>query len=336
MNRTGLLPASHIRHTVGVDIRVLTSAEDLASWDAFVRASPQGSLWQSKEWKGYQEALGRETRVYGGFQGTEMAASALVVIDKTAANLSTWEVPRGPIGSGAAELAAHIVREARAAKALFLRLSPAEPLALEGFGPSDGHSQPEATRILDLTLDPEALLGQMKPKGRYNIRLAQRHDLETRDGDVAAFHALLQRTGARDGFGIHPLSHYDAFLKHLPGAFLLMAYHQGDEPIAGLIGVTWGGTGIYYYGASDERHRSFMAPYLLQWKAMERCRAAGCARYDLLGVAPPETGANHAWAGITGFKEKFGGELVTYAPEKQLVLRPLPYALLKLKRKILG
>lgn len=323
-----------------MDIRILSSAEDLAAWAAFVKASPQGSLWQSPEWRGYQEALGRGTRVYGAFSGQDMTAAALVVIDRTAGNLATWEIPRGPIGPHVAELARHVADDAKKERALVLRLSPAEQLDLAGSSPSGGHSQPEATRILSLQTGEQDLLAQMKPKGRYNIRLAQRHDIEIRDApDVAAFHALLKRTGARDGFGIHPEAHYRAFLERIPGAFLLLAYHaktSAREPIAGLLGVVWGDTGIYYYGASDERHRALMAPYLLQWEAMTRCKNAGCARYDLLGVAPPDAGADHAWAGITGFKEKFGGALVTYAPERQVVLRPLPWTLLNVKRKILG
>ncbi len=340
MNSRPLLPTCHFRHTGWVEIRLLTSAEDLATWDAFVKASPQGSLWQSKEWKSYQEALGRQTRVYGAFQGQRMAASALVVVDTTAGNLSTWEIPRGPIGDGAAELAARIVDEARAEHALLVKLSPATPLPLDGFSPSGGHTQPEATRILSLALGENDLLAQMKPKGRYNIRLSERHDIEVKEtDDVAAFHALLKRTGERDRFGINPESQYRAFLEHLPGAFLLLAYHAKTsmrEPIAGLMGVTWGTTGIYYYGASDERHRALMAPYLLQWKAMKHCAERGCTQYDLLGVAPEGSGPAHAWAGITNFKEKFGGSLVAYPPEQQAVLRPFAWNLLKLKRRILG
>ncbi len=280
-----------MRHTVPVDIRLLTSADDLALWAEFVKKAPHGSLWQSPEWKRYQEALGRETRVYAchGSSPLTMTATALVIIDRTTGNLTTWEIPRGPIGEQAKELALHIAAEAKQEKALVLRLSPATPLSLDGFAPSGGHTQPEATRIIDLVLDDDALLAQMKPKGRYNIRLAQRHDIEVRDGDVGAFHALLKRTGARDGFGIHPASHYQKFLDRVPGSFLLLAYHprtSEHEPIAGLLGVTWGDTGIYYYGASDERQRALMAPYVLQWEAMHRCKAAGATKYDLLGVAP--------------------------------------------------
>lgn len=336
MNWSALLPASHIRHTVAVEIRTLTSAEDLGVWDAFVKASPQGSLWQSPEWKTYQEALGRETRVYGCLGKLGMTTAGLVIIDRTAGNLATWEIPRGPIGEAAAMLAGRIVEDARRERALVLRLSPPAPLPLDGSAPSGGHSQPEATRILDLALDPDALLAQMKPKGRYNIRLAQRHDLEVRESDdVAAFHTLLRQTGKRDRFGIHPQKHYQAFLQHLPGAFLLMAYHRAHEPVAGLLGTVWGNTGIYYYGASDERHRALMAPYLLQWEAMKLCKDRGCTRYDLLGIAPIGSGSDHAWAGISSFKEKFGGTVVEYPRERQVTIRPFMWRMLQVKRKLL-
>lgn len=326
-----------------MDIRILASAPDFAAWTTFVRGHALGSLWQSPEWKSYQEALGRETRVYGAFAGHDMAAGALVVIDRTTGNLATWDIPRGPVGSpeAAQALVERILSDARAGNALVLRFSPLLPSPFgEAFAPSGRHIQPDATRVLDLALDDDALLAQMKPKGRYNVRLAQRHDIEVREnGDVAAFHGLMKRTGARDRFGIHPESHYRAFLERLPGAFLLLAYHprtSETDPVSGLLGATWGATGIYYYGASDERHRALMAPYVLQWAAMQKCRALSCTSYDLLGVAPPDAGDGHPWAGITSFKEKFGGELVAYPPERQAVLRPMAWKLLQLKRRILG
>ena len=114
-----------------------------------------------------------------------------------------------------------------------------------------------------------------------------------------------------------------------------MAY-QREKPIAGLIGVIWEKTGIYYYGASSYEHRALMAPYLLQWEAMKYCKAQGCTQYDLLGIAPPDAGTDHPWQGISGFKEKFGGKVVMYPPEQMMVLRPVMQKLLTLKRKLLG
>jgi len=209
---------------------------------------------------------------------------------------------------------------------------------------------PEATRIIDLTLNEDDLLGQMRPKGRYNIHLAEKHGVHVApSGDVQAFARLAEETARRDGFRGHSQAFYERFLNYLPGAFLLLAYPPSEPAVtpssslrsseriegAGLLGVTWGTTGLYYYGASSDRHRELMAPYLLQWEAMKVCKARGCIAYDLFGIAP--AGAiDHPWAGVSAFKAKFGGEVVTYPPEQEIVLRPGMKALLELKRKSLG
>lgn len=359
-----------------VDIRLLETPEDLASYDAWLRGHPEGTLWQSLSWKDYQEALGRKTRIYAAIKNETILGSALVITDRTTGGFSAWDIPRGPVGEHREELIRRIEQDAKTAKCLVLYRSPLSALESDGWTASPRHEQPEASRILTLS-DDNALLAQMKPKGRYNIGVAQRYALEVREcNDVAAFHALLKKTGGRDGFQIGPEKRYKAFLEHLPGAFLLLCYHTSasdTEPVAGLIGLTWpddeksrdeaaglagpaaeiaplgermvlgrktGGLpskiGIYYYGASSYEHRALMAPYLLQWEAMRRCRELGCTRYDLLGVAPPDAGDDHPWAGISSFKEKFGGEMIVYPKEQQLVLKPWLLRALEMKRKILG
>jgi len=83
--------------------------------------------------------------------------------------------------------------------------------------------------------------------------------------------------------------------------------------------VIWNGTGVYYYGASSYEDRALMAPYLLQWEAMKICKAEGCTKYDLLGISHPDT-KKDPWEGISDFKRKFGGEVITYPPEQVLML----------------
>src|SRR3989344_3594035 len=72
-----------------VDIRLLTSLEDLERYDRWVRAHPDGSLWQSVEWKAFQEALGREVWPYAAEKNGRIVATALVIIDKGRTG-STW------------------------------------------------------------------------------------------------------------------------------------------------------------------------------------------------------------------------------------------------------
>jgi lipid II:glycine glycyltransferase (peptidoglycan interpeptide bridge formation enzyme) len=69
---------------------------------------------------------------------------------------------------------------------------------------------------------------------------------------------------------------------------------------------------------------------------MRYYKARGCATYDLLGIAPPDAPPDHPWQGISAFKEKFGGEVVMYPPEQEIVLRPIANWMLQWKRRILG
>jgi lipid II:glycine glycyltransferase (peptidoglycan interpeptide bridge formation enzyme) len=350
-----------------MEIRLLTSPAELEQYDAWVRTHPQGTLWQSLAWKRYQDALKRKTHVYAAFQDDVMVASALVTSDSTVMNLTAWDLPRGPLfaeGIPAADATAffdHIVREAKKDKCFSLYLSPIQSLQATSYKlqASSRHEQPEATRFLDLTLSEEDILKKMHQKGRYNIKVAEKNAVRVEaSSDARAFGELLHRTAARDGFAAAPVSRYEAFLKHLDGSFLLLAYasHESrvmshekpgaivqdsrlktqDLPIAGLMCVIWNGTGIYYYGASEYEHRALMAPYLLQWEAIRHCKAAGCAWYDLLGVAPPDAPDDHPWQGISRFKEKFGGEIVVYPPERQIIVKRAAHAGLQLKRKLLG
>ncbi len=332
-------------------IRLLTTAHDLACYDAWVRSHPENNLWQSLGWKALQEAKGRAVKIYADTEGDAIHASALVVIDETKGGLSTWEIPRGPLSMTNDELRMTnildaIAKDAKAEKAISLFISPLTPLRHSSFAirNSKRHVHPEATRILDLTLDDDALLNQMKPKGRYNIRLAEKHGVTVeQSAHVTAFARLMDETAVRDGFKPSGEKTYAAFLKHVPGSFLLLAYApltDGQEkaasaPIAGLIGAIWGTMGIYYYGASSETHRELMAPYLLQWHAMRHCRAQGALSYDLFGIAP-EDAKDHPWAGVSDFKAKFGGTVLSYPPEQEIVLRPMAKRLLGLKRKIVG
>ena len=326
----------------------LSSPADFSVYDDWIKSHPEGSLWQSLEWKKYQEALGRETRLYVEKEESQIVASALAIIDRTALGLSTWDIPRGPLVVEnekwkVENLVAHIISEAKKDKCVSMFLSPSFELSTFNFplSTSPRHEQPEATRIIDLTKPEEEILAQMKPKGRYNMSVAEKHGVTVqRSEDVEGFFNLVKGTGERDRFSHLPLSHYQAFLKELPQSFLLLAYHPNPNPnpnpIAGLIGVAWNKVAIYYYGASSYADRSLMAPYLLQWEAIRYCKASGCLTYDLLGVAPAVSDADHPWRGISAFKEKFGGSLVEYPPEKKIVLRKVAGWLLRVKRKLFG
>lgn len=340
---TPLPPEPILRNNGRVKMIRLTGPANLQLWDSWAKAQPAHALWQSIEWKNYQDALGREARMYCAMEGEKILAGALVVIDRTSFGLSAWDIPRGPLWTDAAaaiKLIEAIHSEAKKDKCLNLYLSPIQalPHPPRGSKQSFRSEQPEATRIVDLTLSDDEILAGMHQKGRYNIKVAQKNGIRIEEStNIDAYAELAHQTAIRDRYKAAPKSQYESFLHDLSGSFLLLAYTPDQpSPIAGLLGVIWNNTGIYYYGASDYAHRALMAPYLLQWEAIQRCRQAGCTQYDLLGVAPPGADADHPWKGITSFKEKFGGELITYPPERRISFRPVRRGLLSAKRKMFG
>lgn len=290
---------------------------------------PYRSLWQHPLWEAFQKSVGRKT---WKFENED--ARAVAIRHPLPFGLCWFEIPRGPLFSNQEslqKLMEHIRQTAEKEKAVFIRMSSYEKLPLNLSETAFDH-HPQTSLVIDLNLSEEEILAQMKPKGRYNIKVAEKHDVKIEvSDDIEAFHYLLKKTGERDDFGIHGKEYYEKLLKTLGAHAQLLVARYEDRVVAGGLFVYLDEWGIYYYGASDNHYRHVMAPYLVQWEAMKEAKKRGCQYYDFLGIAP-EGAKNHPWAGVTQFKGKFGGEVVNYPKAKELVLRPFWYFFYKLRK----
>jgi len=174
---------------------------------------------------------------------------------------------------------------------------------------------PPYTALIDLTLWEEEILKAMKPKGRYNIKVARKkwvvvEQVEKHMWNIQKFHALMNETTARDSFAGNTLEYYKIFLESLDNSQLFFAYHEWEVIAAGIF-VVENDVMTYYYGASSNHKRNLMAPYLLQWTAIEHAIKRECKIYDFLGVAGDDE-KNSSLAGVTDFKMKL-------SPQKLLV-----------------
>jgi len=234
-------------------------------------------------------------------------------------------------------------------KPIFLRVDPPieteqvqehYPLSHFGFRKVGWHVQPNDTVLLDLGFSEEDLLNRMKPKARYNIRLAEKRGVtvenDTTGRNVKLFWQMLTETTIRDRFAGHPYVYYQNLVETLgktKNAALLVARYQ-DRPLAAIVVSFFGARAVYLHGASTDKFRELMAPYLLQWEAIREAKLRGCLTYDFGGVTPAGAGVGHPWAGISRFKRGFGGEDVTYIGAYDLVYNKLWYAIYRLARKI--
>lgn len=180
---------------------------------------------------------------------------------------------------------------------------------------SNSNILPANTIYIDLSRSEEELLLQMKPKTRYNIKLAQRKGVHVESMGVEAlsvWYELYCQTALRNGLHVNSeryfRSIFAARMESTDGVQvrLLVAYVD-NRPLAAMFLVMSSHRATYLYGASSSEHRNLMPTYALQWEAIRTARANACTEYDLFGVAPrPEP--SHPMYGLYKFKQGFGGE----------------------------
>jgi peptidoglycan pentaglycine glycine transferase (the first glycine) len=317
---------------------------DPRTWDQSVLSMPEPHILQSwawgatkaqTGWRARRLVWGEETPVPGpgGRFATWGCASLLVRSLNARLPVAVAYVPKGPLLDWSdEELVVRVLHDleqvARREHALFVKIDPdvvsGSPegdglvalLQRRGWTLSTEQIQYRNTVVTDLAPDDDALLSGMKPKWRYNIRLAERNGVCIRAGGVAdlpLFYAMYAETGGRDGFLVRPFTYYQAVWEPFLAqglAHLLLAI-VGDEAVAGLILFRFGPTAWYFYGASTARHRDLMPNHALQWAALRWAKAHDCTRYDWWGAPDVLDESDPMW-GVYRFKQGFGGQFVPH------------------------
>ena len=208
------------------------------------------------------------------------------------------------------------------------------------------------TFVLDLTKSEEELLKAMHSKTRYNIKVAEKHNVvikeQTNDEAFEDYLKLSEETTKRQGFYAHNTTYHRTLWQTLKKSNMIhlwtASYH--DEVLASWILFTWKDAIYYPYGASSRNHREVMAPNLLLWKIVKWGKAHGYKTFDLWGALGPDPDSNDPWFGFHRFKEGYHPTLVEFIGSYDLVINPLLYTLycfadtirwtiLKLKTKIM-
>ena len=316
---------------------------DPAGWDQFVEANDRGSYLQMSAWAAVKAVNGWDAHrlmLDGGGEAGEGLIGAQILVRRPGP--MPWGfayAPRGPVsGSWTAAMIEEFTALVRddlatsAGRVSHVRIDP----EIEAGGPQDPDGalqrdlraagwrpaapiQPNATRIVDLRADEDALWGSLRKKWRQYVNKARTGGVTVVDagGDrLSEFYRIYRETADRAGFHIRTESAYrdvwEAFA--LTGnARLLFAQSADGEPQAALFLVRCGPRVVEPYGGMTAAGAESRSNYLLKWEAIRSSREAGATSYDLWGLA---TG------GIAHFKTGFGGREVRYVGAWDLVLSP--------------
>lgn len=346
----------------GMEIEAL----DGRRWNETIASLPAAHVLQTWEWSQVKARFGWQPlcRAWQDDQGRLQAAA--LVLERTAALplragiARVLYVPKGPllVNWQDPQLRRQVLlalRElAQAHGAVFIKIDPDVRLGTgipdsdEATGDETGQAvvadlqslgwrfsqeqvQFRNTVQVDLAASTEELLGRMKQKTRYNIRLAERKGVRVRPAQIGDFDLLYRmyvETSLRDGFVIRERAYYLALWETFMGAGMLdpLVAEVAGEPVAGIVIFRFARRAWYMQGMSRESHREKMPNHLLQWEAMHRAREAGCLTYDLWG-APDKFDPDQPLWGVYRFKEGLGGRLIRHIGAWDLPIRPVLYRL---------
>ena len=315
------------------------------------QSSPDGGFLQSEEWRKFQEAVGRKTYEVSSFSSSPLGRGcrettgegfyASIIEHELPVVGKYFYIPRGPvIGIFNDQTEKHfseIISLAKNENAGWIRLDANNEEILKIISKAElfqnqssalkiknapHDMQPKEIIVLDIKKPEEQLLAEMKSKTRYNIKVAQKHNVRVilvpafarinsgglpagRQGIQSAkldsgsetgmtnkyieeFLRLVKITTKRDKITPHPDGYYRKMFEIIPveNLKLYVAEFEG-KIIAANIVVFYGKVATYLHGASDNDYRNVMAPYLLQWQAMLDAKKAGYEKYDMGGVQTP-------------------------------------------------
>lgn len=337
---------------------------DRQIYNAFVIAN-NGSFLQSYAWGEWQESLGRKAYRYLITENDNKNETASPRLNKPGSKarndnflmtaqfiehktpLGTYlYCPYGPIQESKVESEKlKVVLEKlistikeKHPNILFTRLEPTYQLPTTHYKliPAE-HVQPPQTLLLDITKTPEELLKSFHPKTRYNIKVAEKHNVavHTFTAPECSVIDLIMQTSERQHYRNHSREYIEklwSFFAQNKSELTITGYIasvKSKSAASGLM-VDFGTTRMYLFGGSNYSLRESMAPYKMHWQAIQDAKGKGFIAYDF-GASETASGGN---GGFMRFKMGFNPEIKNFGGTWDIANRPIPYHAYTLLRKI--
>jgi len=326
------------------------------------------SILQTPQWAEFKKSQGWEILKLGEIfvhkRGVQLGKNFLYVPEVSADDITPSQIEE-------------LKKMAKEQNSIFARLEFLDPFSENahkmirslGFIKSFEEVQPKWRQIINLVQTEEEILAQMKSKGRYNIKVAQKHGVRIENGFencrvenslkiencklkiVNTFYSLYSETVKREKIQGRSSRYFENMVDKLSDTDYVGIYTASyqNEPVAAALITIYSGVASYLYGGSSKRHKEVMAPYLMHWKIIQDAKERGCVTYDMIGRSKPEdvptpqegvgiptasSGKSDKWAGVTRFKEQFGGEAVEIMGSYDFVVKPRLYKVFKFFEKM--
>jgi lipid II:glycine glycyltransferase (peptidoglycan interpeptide bridge formation enzyme) len=311
---------------------------------SFLQAPFYGA-WQARDGK---------TVVYFAAQedhGGPTTAAGLAVKYDAPGGISFFYCPYGPVVQAWTPELLDAIREffgpvCKRTGASFVRLDDNALTETPGVAPMadrlavTASLQPRAEWLLDISGRQEDIWMGLHKHARYNVRLAERAHATLdfyapAEAPLDTFFSLMQTTAGRDSFSIQSRAYYEAVLSSVPADSGFVAVCSiGGKPAAAALFAAYDGVLHYVFAGSSNDFRKIAPPYFVIWNSILEAKKRGWHTLNFGGISDDVKGTH--LAGVTGFKQRFGGYRVTHPNPVDLVYKPLKYTLFSLYKRLRG
>ncbi|MDP2586539.1 MAG: peptidoglycan bridge formation glycyltransferase FemA/FemB family protein [Candidatus Komeilibacteria bacterium] len=300
---------------------------DQKIWQDFVCATEFFTFLHSWEWGSLQDGLGEKIFRVGLFKNDQLQSVALLI--KIKARRGTYLLcPHGPLFKRGIKpetlfnnWSKYLKDLGKTESADFIRLASVLPNTLEsvkllkdqGFIFAPMHQHTETTWVLDLNRSEKELFSQMRKTTRYLIKRAEKEGVLIQSAssqeDIQKFCQLHLRHSQKTGYEPFSQKFIAQLFKSFPAdqISLKFALYENQIDAASVI-IYYGQTAAYYLAVADTKHSKFSPAYLLQWQSIIEAKNKDCTSYNFWGISP-DSNPKHPLAGVSLFKQGFGGEV---------------------------
>ena len=308
---------------------------------------------QSYEWGEFRKKTGIKVVRRGYLKNGSLKEAFTITIHKIPkTKLTIGYFPKGEAPT--VEVLQELKRIGKEQKCVFIQLEPnvvkrqKSEVKIPNLKPSFHPLFTKYTFVLDLTKSEEELLQSFHPKTRYNIKVAQKHnvnvEINNSEKKFNEYLRLTEETTKRQKFYAHTPSYHklmwetlgthDSQLKsqNTLSAHLLSADYQKKALVSWVLFV-FHDTLYYPYGASSSENRKVMASNLIMWEAIRFGKKLGLSSFDMWGALSENPNKSDPWYGFHKFKEGYGATHTEFIGSFDLVINPALYQVYKVLDK---
>lgn len=301
-------------------------------WDE-IQSNLSAHFLQSRAWALFQEAQGRKV-----FYGSDKNWSWMAIYESNRLGARLY-VPYGPTATSPSALKKAIESLLACATECgvdFVRVEPQAPQVkkvLRSLHAKRAHRdiQPRHTFVKDLDRPDDDLYGEMASTNRRLTRRSKEAGFtftkSHNPADITIFLDMIHQVAKRTGMQPHSDEYFTLMantLLPLKAATLFIGKHDG-KPVSTCIAFEDFHARYYAHAANAEAARKLQPSVYMMGELIFDAKREGKKQFDFFGVAPPNAGKDHKWAGFTQFKKSFGGRYVEYSGTWEIPVKPARY-----------